>query len=1106
LPAGAWSPVVDEGECVLDGPSGGVRLRSRRCVIGGLVSMILVVACGTSVPPPAQRTPGSSQTSSPTSPAAPPTGSAAGLSPTPTTTGGATPAATAGATPGAPGSLGADAAAVALDRLAANSSVPLEYGFVNGFPRQVVVSVPAVGNDPVGRAMRFLADNRDLYGLGPEVGLGVRKVSAPAGAPFAVVALYEAYRGVPVHAAELSVSIFGDRILGTTGRLLPDPHVETIPTVSSVEAEAVARTFAGEATAPTLGVTTLLIHDPSLVSEAAPRARLAWRVHLAGAPTRAIFIDALDGRVLDEEPVSDSEYGLELNDAENEANADDSGCFWNSDETVIGDEDGIDPDYLDDQDAVGAWNYARDTHAWFLNRFGRDSYDGDGEELELFLHTTIDSGGTWSAGTGCDLFQFEDGWGLSDVVTHEFTHAVNTYGAGLLGRNASGALNESMADTFAWLRTGTVLVATGAPGGPVRNFQFPDAAGFGDPDTWSERDKGSADKGEVHKNAGIPNRAAYLLAMGGTHPDTNVTVKGIGKARMGHLYYWALAMFLPMGGDVLDLRDTLIMLANGFDYLSSEKCAIVNAFGAVEVGQPDNDCDGILDFTNDQDGDFVRDKFDNCPTVKNPANKNLDGDKLGDACDPDIDGDGIPEVPVPPQLTGDNCPGRANPDQKDADFDRIGAACDPTEDGDLDDDQVGDANDNCPTDFNPRVVIPGAPGQIELGQPDSDNDGEGDACDPDLDEDGISNDQDVCVSMSDAAQADSDGDRLGDACDPCPNSPDSGLAWGATTVMTLDGEVVVMKPVLPDGDGDGIPDACDPGGFGISINVEIDGKPWDIGLMPRPDDPDRRLTVTGSKGGWIDLPLAICGLLCEVVPPHDVCSAFRFDGFSDDLIATVLDDRGQSAGTARGGTQRDLRFGGQGGRTYRLRLVLGPGFDGRADLDLAHARCTIGDRNPQPYLGPPPIGGPEPTPSPAPSPTPQVFPGEPSATVRVGESEFRLPLGSCVRGTFEGEEIFSLSLVTPLGTPPEDRAYLGLILRDLGDGTYRGADIEIPPNGNFGERHYSTNRETVVVELRNGMSEGEFHGPNNAFFGGGEVHGAFTCPGGPTGPGGEPLP
>lgn len=47
---------------------------------------------------------------------------------------------------------------------------------------------------------------------------------------------------------------------------------------------------------------------------------------------------------------------------------------------------------------------------------------------------------------------------------------------------------------------------------------------------------------------------------------------------------------------------------------------------------------------NDRDHDQVYDFIDLCPTVSDPLQKNRDRDALGDACDPDRDGDGLPNT------------------------------------------------------------------------------------------------------------------------------------------------------------------------------------------------------------------------------------------------------------------------------------------------------------------------------------------------------------------------------------------------------------------------------------------------------------------------------
>ncbi|MHC4444463.1 MAG: thrombospondin type 3 repeat-containing protein [Planctomycetota bacterium] len=83
----------------------------------------------------------------------------------------------------------------------------------------------------------------------------------------------------------------------------------------------------------------------------------------------------------------------------------------------------------------------------------------------------------------------------------------------------------------------------------------------------------------------------------------------------------------------------------------------------------DIDCDDAGSNATDPDLDNICDPTDNCPTIANADQADLDGDHIGDVCDDDVDGDGIDNA-------DDNCPLATNTNQTDGDADGVGDVCD----------------------------------------------------------------------------------------------------------------------------------------------------------------------------------------------------------------------------------------------------------------------------------------------------------------------------------------------------------------------------------------------------------------------------------------------
>lgn len=249
-----------------------------------------------------------------------------------------------------------------------------------------------------------------------------------------------------------------------------------------------------------------------------------------------------------------------------------------------------------DAAAVDAHAYAAQTYDYYKQVFNRNSFDGNGAQIVSTVHygrNYNNAGWTGSQmiygdGDGVNFIEFS---GALDVVAHELTHAVTDRTAGLIYQNESGAINESMSDIFGTLveyyfnnnpdwDMGEDIYTPGISGDALRSMSNP--AKYNDPDHYSVRYTGTGDYGGVHINSGIINKAAYLLANGGTH--YGVSVNGIGNDKLGKIFYRTLTQYLTPSSNFSHLRASAVQAATDLYGASSAEVASVKAaFDAVGV-------------------------------------------------------------------------------------------------------------------------------------------------------------------------------------------------------------------------------------------------------------------------------------------------------------------------------------------------------------------------------------------------------------------------------------------------------------------------------------------------------------------------------------------
>ncbi|WP_404445836.1 M4 family metallopeptidase [Sutcliffiella horikoshii] len=272
--------------------------------------------------------------------------------------------------------------------------------------------------------------------------------------------------------------------------------------------------------------------------------------------------------------------------------------------------------FFHDPAAVSAHTNADKINKYFQQAHKRNGIDGNGTPYISTVHI----GSKWNnaAWNGKQML-YGDGDGIRlgslagglDVAGHEITHGVIENTADLIYQDESGAINESLADIFGELaemyssgsydnpsewEMGEDIYTPTIPGdGGLRSLKdprskkLPEAYGLRDnsyPDHYDDRYIGELDRGGVHINSSINNKAAYLISEGGT--NNGITITGLGPAQTGSIFYSALTKYLTPSSGFKEMREAAIQATrdkfpdkNGQP--SPQVQTVMNAYDSVGV-------------------------------------------------------------------------------------------------------------------------------------------------------------------------------------------------------------------------------------------------------------------------------------------------------------------------------------------------------------------------------------------------------------------------------------------------------------------------------------------------------------------------------------------
>lgn len=259
----------------------------------------------------------------------------------------------------------------------------------------------------------------------------------------------QTHRGVPVFGSKLRAHVDkqGD-LTAVNGFVAPDLDVNLTPRLSQDDATTRALRMAAESPAGTGDgeVAKPKQSDLSVTSAELMIYRMGALQGIEGDNVLAWVVEVTDGKMVRETTVLDANTGKPVNrysmiahalDRELYEESIDSEPVWSEGDEFPGD---LDVDQRNEVQGTG------ESYWFFMNSFGRDSYDGEGAKMITVNNdpTIQCPNANWNGVST----NYCSGVSADDTVAHEWGHAYTEYTSGLLYQWQSGAMNEAYSDIW----------------------------------------------------------------------------------------------------------------------------------------------------------------------------------------------------------------------------------------------------------------------------------------------------------------------------------------------------------------------------------------------------------------------------------------------------------------------------------------------------------------------------------------------------------------------------------------------------------------------------------------------------------------------------------